>query len=234
MPHLRFLFALILGIALAMPAFAQAPAIHGKRSSRLIIRNAMVIDGTGTPASGPYDIVIDNNRITQMVALSDAVLSAIGATSSRPQGGVEIDATGKYVMPGLVNAHAHVQDERGGVPQELEYELKIWLASGITAVRDVGSDTRKTLPLRDRINAGQAEGPRLFHYPMFNLPPVPNNAAEARARVREYKAAGVDGIKFLGTKRDVMEALLDEAKKVGLRTAHHAAVEETNAWDDIR
>jgi imidazolonepropionase-like amidohydrolase len=223
-----------LATALAVPAPAQTTARHGTRAPRLIIRNALVIDGMGTPASGPYDIVIENNRITQLVPIADAILNTLGAASRRPQGGAEIDATGKYVLPGFVNAHAHVQDERGGVPQELEYELKIWLASGITSVRDVGSDTRKTIPLRDRINAGQAEGPRIFHYPMFNLPPVPNTAAEARARVQQYKAAGADGIKFLGTKRDVMEALLDEAKKVGLRTAHHAAVDETNAWDDIR
>ncbi|MFP5356696.1 MAG: amidohydrolase family protein, partial [Gemmatimonadota bacterium] len=224
--------ALLGTVAPSLPA--QAPALHGKRAPRLIIRNAIIIDGMGTPASGPYDIVIDNNRISQIVPIADAIQNAIGAQNRRPQGGVEIDATGKYVLPGFVNAHAHVQDERGGVAQEQEYELKIWLASGITSVRDVGSDTRKTIAMRDRINAGQLEGPRLFHYPMFNLPPVPNNAAEARARVQQYKAAGVDGIKFLGTKRDVMEALVDEAKKVGLRTAHHAAVEETNAWDDIR
>lgn len=233
-PFIHTLAAAALLGTLAPSLLAQAPALHGKRAPRLIIRNAIIIDGMGTPASGPYDIVIDNNRISQIVPIADAIQNAIGAQNRRPQGGVEIDAKGKYVLPGFVNAHAHVQDERGGVPQEQEYELKIWLASGITSVRDVGSDPRKTIPMRDRINAGQLEGPRIFHYPMFNLPPVPNNAAEARARVQQYKAAGADGIKFLGTKRDVMEALVDEAKKVGLRTAHHAAVEETNAWDDIR
>ncbi len=232
--HPMRLCALLLAAACSSGLGAQTPVQHGKRAPRLIIRNALVIDGMGTPASGPYDIVIENNRIAQIVPIADAIQATIGGMTSRPQGGVEIDARGKYVMPGFVNAHAHVQDERGGTPQEQEYELKIWLASGITSVRDVGSDTRKTIPLRDRINAGQAEGPRLFHYPMFNLPPVPNTPAEARARVQALKQAGADGIKILGTKRDVMEAMLDEARKVGLRVAHHAAVEETNAWDDIK
>jgi hypothetical protein len=45
---------------------------------------------------------------------------------------------------------------------------------------------------------------------------------------------GADGIKILGVYRDVMEAMEDEAHKLGLRIAHHAGVEETNAWDDIK
>lgn len=207
---------------------AQTNAVHGKRYPRLVIRNALVVDGVGTPASGPYDIVIENNRIAAMVPLDPVALGR--GNAQRPPGDAQIDATGKYVLPGLVNAHAHVQDERGGLPQPVEYELKIWLASGITSVRDVGSDSRTTIPLRDRINAG-AEGPRIFHYPMFGSVNTPE---QARARVRQYKEMGVDGIKITGIKRDVMEAMEDEAHKLGLRVAHHAAVEETNAWDDIR
>ena len=223
--------ALVAGSARAS---AQTTAQHGKRVPRLVIRNALVIDGTGIPASGPYDIVIENNRITRIFPIADAVASVIGSPGPRPAGDVVIDAKGKYVLPGLINAHAHVQDERAGIAQDLDYELKIWLASGITSVRDVGSDTKKTIPLRERIAAGDVAGPRIFHYPFFLAPPAPNTPAEARERVQELKRAGVDGIKITGIKRDLMEAMLDEAHKIGLRVAHHAAVEETNAWDDIR
>jgi hypothetical protein len=55
-----------------------------------------------------------------------------------------------------------VQDERGGMPQPVEYELKLWLACGITTVRDVGSDTTKTLQLRKRSAEGEIACPRLF------------------------------------------------------------------------
>lgn len=211
---------------------AQTPrtnVVSGKRYPRIVVRGAIVVDGSGTPAARPKDIVIENNLITDVIPL-DAVALARGE-ARRPAGDVEIDATGKYVLPGLIDAHAHVQDERGGIPQPLEYELKIWLACGITTVRDVGSDTRKTIELRKRSAEGEIAAPRIFIYPMFGAPKTPD---AARARVRELHEMTADGIKFLGIQRDIMEAAEDEAHKLGLRIAHHAGVEETNAWDDIR
>jgi imidazolonepropionase-like amidohydrolase len=217
----------------ALSVYAQTSRIiSGHRYPRLIIRNAIIIEGNGTPASGPKDIVIENGRIANIVALDPVAMGR--RTASRPQGDMEIDAAGKYVMPGLINAHAHVQEERGGIPQPLDYELKMWLACGITTVRDVGSDTPKTLRLRQQSAAGEVAAPRIFVYPMFNVPSTPQNADDARARIREYKAMGADGVKILGVYRDVMEALEDEAHKLGLRVAHHTGVEETNAWDDIK
>jgi len=217
----------------ALPVLAQTSRIaSGHRYPRLVIRNAIIIEGNGTPASGPKDIVIENGRIASIVALDPVAVSR--GTATRPQSDVEIDAAGKYVMPGLIDAHAHVQEERGGIPQPLEYELKMWLSCGITTVRDVGSNTPKTILLRQQSAAGEVAAPRIFVYPMFNLPSTPQNAEEARARIREYKAIGADGVKILGVYRDVMEALEDEAHKLGLRVAHHTGVEETNAWDDIK
>ena len=117
---------------------------HGVRPERLIIRNATIVDGNGTPAKGPFDIVLEGNTITQLAALDPVALRRGDNRRPRADGNTaEIDATGKYVLPGLINGHAHLQDERSGVAQPIEYELKIWLASGITAVRDVGSEDRE-------------------------------------------------------------------------------------------
>ena len=212
----------------AAAAQTQAPA-SGKRVPRLLIHNATVIDGNGTPAKGPMDIVIENNRIADVIPL-DAVARARGG-SHAPQADAVIDATGKYVLPGLINAHAHLQEERGGMPQPIEYELDIWLACGITTVRDVGSDTKRALELRRLSAEGEIAAPRIFVYPMLGRV---RDAEGARARVRELKQMGADGIKILGIDRDEMAAMEDEAHKLGLRVAHHAGVEETNAWDDIR
>lgn len=233
----RFLSGLTLACLLcAVPGPAQSPLpVSGKRYPKIAIRNALIVEGNGTPASGPKDIIIEGNTISQIVSL-DAVSNLVSSLTGRAQPGrvaadVEIDAKGKYVMPGLIDAHAHIQDERGGIPQPVEYNLKMWLACGITTVRDVGSDTKKTLALRQQSAAGEVAAPRIFAYPMFGRV---RNAEEARARVRELKAMGADGIKSLGIYRDVMEAMEDEAHKLQLPIAHHAAVEETNAWDDIK
>ncbi len=224
-------FAIVLMLAAALNAQTKSPQ-NGKRYARLAIRNATIIDGNGTPAAGPKDIIIENNRIVDVIAIDPVSLQESGA--KRAPADAEIDATGKYVLPGLIDAHVHVQDERGGIPQPQDYELKIWLACGITTVRDVGSDTKKTLALRAKSAAGEVAAPRILVYPMFNAEvPIPTNAEQARARIREFKEEGADGVKFLGVYRDVMEAAEDEAHKLGLPVAHHVGVEETNAWDDI-
>jgi imidazolonepropionase-like amidohydrolase len=225
--------ALALAAALLAGAQAPQPAItSGKRYPKLIVRNATVIEGNGTPASGPKDIVIENGQISEIVSLDPGAAQRPGF--KRPESDVQIDATGKYVMPGLINLHGHVQEERGGIPQPLEYELKLWLACGITTVRDVGSNLERTLALRRESAEGTVAAPRIFVYPFFMSSPAPRNASEARARVRELKAKGADGIKILDIYRDVMAAMEDEAHQLGLRVAHHGGVAETNAWDDIK
>ena len=157
MPH-RSLLALLV---LAGMAAAQAPApATGKRVLRLLIHNAIVVDGNGTPASGPKDILIENNRIAAVIPL-DPVAAGRG-NRSPTQADAVIDATGKYVLPGLIDAHAHLQEERGGKPQPIEYELNIWLACGITTIRDVGSETRRALELRRQSAEGEIAAPRIF------------------------------------------------------------------------
>jgi len=224
-------------LALALTAFAQTAPTSGKRYPRLAIRNATIIDGNGTPAAGPYDIVVENNRIAAVVALDPV---AVNGGSKRLPADVEIDAKGKYVLPGLIDAHAHIQDSRDGIPQPLEYEFKTWLACGITSVRDVGSNFEQSLKLRAASNAGEIAAPRIFLYPMFGRAGLgirvadPQNAEEARAAIRQVKKQGADGIKLIQVRRDILEAVDDEAHKLNLPVAHHNGVDETNAWDDIR
>ena len=214
--------------------FAQMSpsSLSGKRVKRIVVRNAMVVDGSGKPAAGPFDIVTENDVITQIISF-DPVAAKEGKARRPEKGDLEIDATGKYVLPGLINLHGHTQDERAGVPMPVEYVTKMWLACGITTVRDAWA-SKKVLGFRDQINAGTLVGPRIFPYGGYFDAPTPATAEQARQRVRDLKSAGFDGIKLYTIDRDLMAAMMDEAKKQGMRVMHHVGVEETNAWDDIK
>ena len=99
---------------------------------RLIIRGATVIDGSGAPPMGPMDIVIEGNKIVKVVSVGVPHVPINDA--GRPQGATkEIDATGKYVLPGFINLHAHV----GGAKKSpnAEYAYKVCMAHGITTIR---------------------------------------------------------------------------------------------------
>jgi cytosine/adenosine deaminase-related metal-dependent hydrolase len=231
---IHFIVALLLLVSfvLSAPAQTDPASFSGKRLNRIVIRNAMVVDGSGKPASGPYDIVVENDLISQIVSI-DPVAASEGRAKRPEKGELEIDAKGKYVLPGLINLHAHTQDERAGVPMPVEYCTKLWLACGITTARDVGA-TKKTLQWRADSASGKLAAPRIFAYGVFQANPTPKTVEEARQRIRDIKAAGYDGVKLFGIDRDLMEAMMDEAHKQGLRVAHHTGVEETNTWDDIR
>ncbi len=129
---------------------AAAGPTHGKAVKRLLIRNAMVIYGNAKPAFGPVDILVQ-----------DGLIARVGPTPKNdPPADAVIDATGKYVMPGIVNGHMHMQDERGGVPQPFQYEADLYLATGTTTMRDVGSELEKAKKWRADSAAHTLVAPR--------------------------------------------------------------------------
>ncbi|HSR16422.1 MAG TPA: amidohydrolase, partial [Gemmatimonadales bacterium] len=220
-PALRLVPLAALALAPGLDAQSAAPT-HGVRPARLAIRNALVVEGNGTPVTGPWDILVEGNRIVAMVPLDPVAVK--NGRQQRPAADTEIDATGKYILPGLINIHGHLQDDRGGLPQPYAYQFKLWLASGVTTVRDVsaGSNPREFLALKDQSARGELEAPRLFIYAGYSYQPRGGNidqvtelrqsAEQVRAKVRELKQIGVDGIKVTGLDRDQMEPLLDEAR----------------------
>jgi imidazolonepropionase-like amidohydrolase len=190
---------------------------------RLIIRGATVVDGTGAPPMGPMDIVIEGNRIVEVRNVGAPGLPIREAR--RPRDATrEIDAHGMYVLPGFVDLHGHLGGLRQGTPAE--YVLKLWMAHGVTTVRDPGSGNGVdwTLEERDRSATNAIVSPRLFVYvrPGSGWERGRINGPEAaREYVRWAASKGVDGFKLGSYDPEIMAALIDEAKQHGLGTQAH-------------
>ena len=197
--------------------------------TQLIIRGVTLINGTGAPPFGPVDIVIEKNRIVKIQNVGSPSLPINAAR--RPllkEGGKEINCEGMYAMPGLIDMHGHIGGKEQGTPAE--YVFKLWMAHGITTIRDPSAGNglswvldHKTKSLENTITA-----PRIFAYTAFgqgSKSPI-TNAEEAKTWVRENAKNGADGIKFFGAPPEVMDAAIRENKALGLRsTCHHAQVD---------
>jgi len=252
-PVFRWRFALGLVAALAAasalsqddgPKMIPAPdrgADEGEGPySRLIIRGATLIDGTGAPPIGPVDIVIENNRIVDVESVGYPGLEI--DEDDRPTDATrEIDAHGQYVMPGIIDMHTHT----GGATKapEAEYTYKLWMGHGITTVRGVPSSAVDfSLGEKARSAKNEIVAPRIFSYHR----PGSGEAWEdrkiltpddAREWVRYIAEQGADGLKLGSYRPAIMEALLDEAKKLGLGSTAHLGqmgVAQMNAQDAAR
>ena len=223
---------------LTFTAAAQQPApppIHAKPTKRLIVRNVMVIYGNAKPPYGPMDVVADNGIITSVTPSGDrrsagSTIRGAGAPGLNDE--TVIDASGKYLMPGIVNAHMHWHEERQpGIPQPIQYERNLYLAAGVTTAREVGGDFDKSKRWQAESNAHTIVAPRILVYPFVSKGRT-GSPAEIRAWIRDIKQRGADGLKIIGGwDRDQLEAALGEAHALKLPVAAHIAVDETNASD---
>jgi len=148
-------------------AGAQTPsdAARGGPYDRLVIRNAMVIPGHGGPAYGPADIIVERGKIARIVSYNGVTGRPASATA--PTGDRVIDATGMYVMPGLIDLHTHVRED----PLPLQYVYDMKLVHGVTTMVN-GADRgwanaleQKRLSDQNRLTA-----PRM--YPISNWGPL--------------------------------------------------------------
>lgn len=202
--------------------------------TQLIIRGVTLVNGTGAPPMGPVDIVIEQNRIVQIRSLGnpDAKIDP----ARRPQlkaGGKELNCEGMYALPGLIDMHGHIGGKDQGTPAE--YVFKLWMAHGITTIRDpsAGNGLDWVLDQKKKSAANQITAPRIFAYTAFgsgSTSPIVN-AEQARAWVQDNAKKGADGIKFFGASPEVMDAAIRENKKLGLRSCCHHAQTDVARWN---
>jgi imidazolonepropionase-like amidohydrolase len=230
-----------IAVTFATRVWAQSEPRTSGPYPTLVIHNATLIDGTGSPARGPVDIMVKNDVIQQIVS-ADAVSRARdgAASAAATSGGRVIDATGMYVIPGLIDMHMHLNDSPG-VP--LDYIYKLLLGHGVTTVRtfSIGQmSPEQMVAEKQRSAQNKIVAPRMFVFPFWRSDPKDprfSNAQEAAAIVREWKSLGVDGVKMAGLPGeypDVFKAVADEARAQHIGLAVHIAQEAVYPMNAVR
>ncbi|MEM9300671.1 MAG: amidohydrolase family protein [Pseudomonadota bacterium] len=140
---------------------------------------------------------------------------------------VHIDGTGRWLMPGLTEMHAHVPPS--GTRQDMEDVLTLFLAQGVTTIRGMLGEPGH-LTVRDELAAGELFGPRLITSgPSFNGNSV-TSPEQASERVRAQAGAGFDFLKVHpGLSRDEFTAIMAAAKTVDIPVAGHVS-DDYDLW----
>jgi imidazolonepropionase-like amidohydrolase len=233
-----FIFCTLLLCLLFTYSFAQ-------KQSTIAISGATLIDGTGNAPVLNSVVLISGNRI-----------SKVGTTETVPipPGAQRIDATGKFIIPGLIDTHLHLEmvglADVGELPpdwnrpeklrQLVIINARLNLISGFTTVRDLGS-TDLVLRIRDDINVGNLIGPRILAAGMQLVKKDTSKSGEptfleydgpdsAVAKVRHLVRLGVDVIKIRLTHSrpipslEEVSAIVQEAHRLGVRATVHTDV----------
>lgn len=199
-----------------------ADRLSPRTQKALVLLGGTVIDGTGKPPIKDSAVVIRGDRII-----------AVGprAQIKIPNGADTRDATGKFLVPGLWDMHAHFYQVELG---------PVYLANGITSARDVGNEIEFGTALRDAAKQGRGLGPRLFlagyidgknDFHSFDV--QAGTPEEARAAVQLYKNAGFEQIKIRDhVKPEILKVITAEAHRLGMTVTGHVP-ETMNAIEAV-
>jgi len=177
----------------------------------IALEGATLIDGSGGPPRSDALIIVRNGHIEAIARVNEIPV---------PRGATVVDLAGKTIIPGLIDAHAHVERWASGR----------YIAWGVTTVRDLHSNTDSALALRNALNLGSVLGPRMFTSGAMidGVPPTYANASgvatpdDARRAVDKHAVAGVDYLKvYTKITPALLQAILDEAGKLRLTVAAH-------------
>jgi imidazolonepropionase-like amidohydrolase len=194
----------------------------------IILEGVTVIDGTSDLPKPNATIVINGSKI--------AYLSSEAANSYNLNFSVAksvINLTGKYIIPGLFDMHAHVANVRKNSynQNESEYMLLMLLTHGVTTIRNPGGPTEQSVALRENVSEGKIVGPQIFTAgQLLNTPQIPvpfvekqvQTEQDVRQEVRTQAAAGVDYVKlYVGLTPELVQAAIKEAHSNGIKVIGH-------------
>ena len=222
---MRKIITLLLILLLPGLMFAQTTAIPPARP--LVFTHVIVIDVTGAPSKSDMTVIVAGNRIT-----------AVGRTGKVriPKNAQVVDASGKFLIPGLWDMHIHSFTDNGW-----EWLFPLLIANGVTGIRELGTRLpfERINQIRQETLEGKILGPRygavtariLDGTGSQVLPQtIVETSEQARNLVREYKQQGMDFIKVYNLlSREVYLAIIDEAKRQKIPVAGHVPFSMTAA-----
>ena len=200
-------------LLLLLPAPSLAQANENSKPQAIVFAHATIIDMTGAAARPDMSVVIVGDRITE-IGKSNKV--------KPPKGALVVDATGKFLIPGLWDMHVHAWDKNIFFP--------LFIANGITGVRDMFGPMPPIKQWRKEMEEGTTLGPRIVAAGPIVDGPKPvwagslavSNADEGRKAVVTVKEGGSDFVKVYNLlPRDAYFAIADEAKRQGMVFAGH-------------
>ena len=206
-----------------MAALADiSKGISGSQSTTLAIVGATLIDGTGAAPVPDSAVVIQKGRIVAAGPRSKVKV---------PHNARVVEAQGKTILPGLWDMHAHFEQVEWG---------PIYLAAGVTTVRDCGNEFEFITAVRDAISQQRGLGPKLLLAgvvdgtgPMALGVERINTPEQARMWVDRYHAVGFQQMKiYSSVKLEEVKAVADEAHKLGMTVTGHVP-EGLNAFQVI-
>ena len=212
--------ALVAGTALAIATLALPPSLAQAPQGTVAFTNARIIDGTGRAPIERGTLVISNGHVTAVGPASTAI----------PAGAQRIDASGKTLVPGFINDHAHLNVDRGAtlpVRDDLIRRLKTYADYGVTSTVSLGSTQADELEgftlmqEQDRVGLDRA---RLY---TAGLNAIGKTPEEARTSVDRLADLHAQAIKFHinhtpnDMNRPTWSAIIDESHKKGLKVAVH-------------
>jgi imidazolonepropionase-like amidohydrolase len=206
---------ILVKLAVALPLLTMAAAAQ----QTLSIIHVTVIDTITGKTQPDTTVMIEGNRITGIIPSGALV----------PTAGQIVDARGEYLIPGLWDMHTHVYFD-STFADGSDLVLPLFLANGITGIRDMGSKLDTVVEARDHVNAYGLFGPRMVvSGPMLDGPKSTYKAvipistpADGRRAVDLLKDGGADFVKVQsGVPRDAYFAIAEEAKKKGIPFEGH-------------
>ena len=208
-------------VLLCVLATAAACVAQSSTPSTLIIHDVTVIDAAGAPAKPHQTIIVRDGKIE--------AIDSSGGDSGRKLSGTRVDGTGKFLIPGLWDMYVHMVFG-DWFPRGKAVTLPLFVANGITGVRDMGGELEVLQQWRKEISAGTMIGPRIVMAgPMLDgpKPRFPSSVAirtpeDGRRAIDDLKRRGADFIKLQSlVPRDAVFAIADEAKKQGIPFVGH-------------